>query len=173
MADRIADKIDENLDDGAFLAFRRKGSVAFGLNVDRALLGGTVQDHDCFSGERREIDRAGVQRRLFPHRCQDGKEVAGGSRNIVAIARIIAAKRAVRTLDDALGAFDDVVQRRPKHLVERMIEGCAARLLIGRRDAVRLHGAAKARKTPVSSRHDLAVQDDRTVLVGAAAHADR
>ena len=46
----------------------------------------------------------------------------GGGRDVVAVARIIAAQRPVGALDDALGALDDPVERRAQDFVERVVE---------------------------------------------------
>ena len=85
--------------------------------------------------------------------------MAGGGGDVVAVARIVAAQRPVGALDDPLGAFDDAVERRAQHFVERMVERS------GRADRPRawprrfgFGGAAEARETAVGGGHDFAAQ---------------
>ena len=95
--------------------------------------------------------------------------MARGGGDVVAVARIIAAQRPIGALDDALGAFDDPVERRTQHFVERVIEGRRARGGGGRRAPFDLHRAAKAREAAVGAGHDFAAEHDFAAFVGAAA----
>ena len=124
MADRVADQVDEDLDDGAFLAaWREAASPRSSSIADVAASSAERIEHDDgFAGERREIDRAMRLGRLLAHRREHRQQMPRGGCDVVAVARIIAAERPVGALDDALGAFDDPVERRAQHLVERVVE---------------------------------------------------
>ena len=99
--------------------------------------------------------------------------MARGGRDVVAVARIVAAQRAVRPLDDPLGAFDDPVERRAKDLVERMVELAAARRRHSRRRcSIDRCTALEAGEAAVRRRDDFAAKDERPLRFrGAAARA--
>ena len=174
MANGIADQVDQDLDDRALLAARRQAARAASSSIatPRSSADG-FEHHHRFGGERGKVDRALALRRVLAHRANDREQVAGGGRDVVAVARIIAAQRAVGALDDPLGAFDDPVERRAQHLVERMVErrrSGAARRSLG--------GVARCRpmprkpaKLPSAAVTTSPLRIDRAALVGAAARA--
>ena len=96
--------------------------VASGVDRDLALFGGRFEHHHRFARKRRKIDRAMPLRRILAHRADDREKVSRGGRDVGAVARIVAAQRPVGALDDPFGAFDDSVERRAQHFVERMVE---------------------------------------------------
>ena len=59
---------------------------------------------------------------ILAHRANDREQMPGGGGDVAAVARIIAAQRPIGALDDALGAFDDAVERRAQDFVERIVE---------------------------------------------------
>src|SRR6478672_13295240 len=94
-----------------------------------------------------------------------------GSCNVVAIARIIAAERAVGALLDSLGAVDDSVERRAQHLVEGIVECGSGRGRLRTWPNFGLNRAPKSSETAVGASHDLAIEDYRLRVIGAAAGA--
>ena len=123
MADGVADEVDEDLDDRALLAARRK---RFRRHPARSRRSRSSADDSSITtasaASAGEIDRAVALRRVLAHRANDRQQMAGRGGDVVAVACIIAAQRPVGALDDPLGAFDDTVERRAQHFVERMVE---------------------------------------------------
>ena len=95
------------------------------LDGDAALFGERSTITTASAVERGEVDRAVALRRILAHRADDRQQVPRGGGYVVAIARIIAAQRAVGALDDPLGTFDDSIDRRAKHLVQCVVESGA------------------------------------------------
>ena len=124
VADRVADEVDEDLDDRRAPG-RSPEARPIDLRASIVTLRSSAdgfEHHDRFGRERGEIDRAVPMRRILAHRADDREQMAGRGGDVVAVARIIAAQRPVGALDDPLGAFDDAVERRAQHFVERMVE---------------------------------------------------
>src|SRR5437016_1579044 len=94
--------------------------------------------------------------------------MASGGGDVVAITRVIAAQRPIRALNDALGALNDPIERRPQHLIERMVEGGAARGLDRRRRSIGLHRTAESGEATVGAGYDFAVENHFAAIVGAA-----
>src|SRR5260221_9023439 len=88
--------------------------------------------------------------------------------DVVAIAGIVAAQRPVGALDDPLRAFDDAVERRAQNLVERIVEGGAARRF-GHGRSVGLHRTAEAGEAPLGTGYDFAIQHNFAAVISAAA----
>ena len=105
MADRIADQIDEDLDDRPLLAIGRQRLVRLELDTDAARFGRRRDQHHRLDGQRRQVDGAVALPRLLAHRMDDRQQMAGRGRNIAGISRIVAAQRAVGTIGDALGGY--------------------------------------------------------------------
>ena len=174
MADRIADQVDEDLDDRRVpRRSRGSGSARSSSIVDARAprpSDSSITTASAASAARSIVSLA--LRRLLAHRANDRQQVPRGGRDVVAIARIVAAQRPVGALDDPLGAFDDPVERRAQRFVERMVEA-AVRAGRGRRRRRRSISAvprkpAKLPSAPVTT-SPLRITTAR--FVGAAARA--
>ena len=165
IADRVADEVHEDLDDGAFLA---ACAQRFGSRRDRYGLPRSSADDSSMITASAESDGK-IEDRLplrgiVAHRAEDRQQVPRSRSDIVAVARIVAAQRPVGAGDDPLGAFDDAVDRGAQQLVQRMIEGrgSRARRMSGR-ILLAFGGAAEAREAAVGRSHDFALEHNKAV----------
>ena len=136
-----------------------------------ALFGRRFEHHHRFAGKCREIDRALPMRRILAHRRGRPTAVPGRGGDVVAVARIFAAQRPIGALDDPLGAFDDSVERRAQHFVERMVERRPRELAAGCSAPVRLRPSRGSRRSCRRRQSRPRRSGRRNGVVGAAARA--